>query len=130
MSEINKKVLASPKARKFARELGINIHEISGSERNGRVIESDIKSFISSKVNKPINLDDKKIKKEFEHSDFGEIEIKDIPRVKKIASSFLVKSWNTIPHVTNHDEADITEMENFRSSLKDMYTGEKKKLLL
>ena len=128
MSEINKKVLASPKARKFARELGINIHEISGSERNGRVIESDIKSFISSKVNKPINLDDKKIKKEFEHSDFGEIEIKDIPRVKKIASSFLVKSWNTIPHVTNHDEADITEMENFRSSLKDMYTGEKKKI--
>jgi|TARA_A100001011_G_scaffold388714_1_gene468896 pyruvate dehydrogenase E2 component (dihydrolipoamide acetyltransferase) len=128
MSEINKKVLASPKARKFARELGINIHEISGSERNGRVIESDIKSFISSKVNKPINLDDKKIKKEFEHSDFGEIEIKDIPRIKKIASSFLVKSWNTIPHVTNHDEADITEMENFRSSLKDMYTGEKKKI--
>ena len=128
MSEINKKVLASPKARKFARELGINIHEISGSERNGRVIESDIKSFISSKVNKPINLDDKKIKKEFEHSDFGEIEIKDIPRIKKIASSFLVKSWKKITHVNNHDEADITEMENFRSSLKDMYTGEKKKI--
>ena len=128
MSEINKKVLASPKARKFARELGINIHEISGSERNGRVIESDIKSFISSKVNKPINLDDKKIKKEFEHSDFGEIEIKEIPRVKKLASTYLVNSWTNIPHVTNHDEADITEMESFRNSLTDLYTGEKIKI--
>ena len=54
-----------------------------------------------------------KIKNEFEHSDFGEIEIKDIPRVKKLASTYLVNSWNTIPHVTNHDEVDVTEMENF-----------------
>ena len=66
-----------------------------------------------------------KIKNEFEHSDFGEIEIKDIPRVKKLSSKYLTNSWTTIPHVTNHDEADITEMESFRSSLTDMYTGEK-----
>jgi len=79
----------------------------------------------------PIEVKDTKpdkIKNEFEHSDFGEIEIKDIPRVKKLSSKYLINSWTTIPHVTNHDEADITEMESFRSSLTDMYTGEKIKI--
>ena len=51
MSEKEKKVLASPKARKFARELGVNITQIEGSERQGRVIESDIKHFVSSHIN-------------------------------------------------------------------------------
>ena len=123
--------LASPKERKFARELGVDINQISGSERQGRVIENDIKNFISSKINKtPLKKEtkSKKIVSEFSHSDFGDIEIKDIPRVKKLASSYLLNSWTTIPHVTNHDEADITEMEEFRNSLTDMYTGEKKKI--
>ena len=123
------KTAASPNARKFARELGVNINQITGSERHGRVLESDIKNFISTKINKTDNLQEKKkIKIEYPHSDFGEIEIKDMPRVKKLASTYLVNSWTTIPHVTNHDEADITEMEDFRNSLKDTYTGEKKKI--
>ena len=122
---------ASPKARKFARELGVNINQVIGSEKGGRVIEDDIKKFVSSKSTnnyqakeiKPI-----KIKNEYDHADFGKVEIKDIPRVKKLASTYLTNSWTTIPHVTNHDEADITEMESFRSSLKDIYTGEKIKI--
>ena len=122
---------ASPKARKFARELGVNINQVVGSEKDGRVIEDDIKKFVSSKAAnnyqakeiKPI-----KIKNEYEHADFGKVEIKDIPRVKKLASTYLTNSWTTIPHVTNHDEADITEMESFRTSLKDVYTGEKIKI--
>ena len=122
---------ASPKARKFARELGVDIAQVMGREKDGRVIEDDIKKFVLSNP-KNINeiKDDKtnKIKNEFEHSDFGEIEIKDIPRVKKLSSTYLTNSWTTIPHVTNHDEADITEMENFRSSLTDVYTGEKIKI--
>jgi len=122
---------ASPKARKFARELGVDIAQVTGSEKDGRVVESDIKKFVSLKSkNISETKEDKKnkIKNEFEHSDFGEIEIKDIPRVKKLSSVYLTNSWTTIPHVTNHDEADITEMENFRSSLTDMYTGEKIKI--
>jgi pyruvate dehydrogenase E2 component (dihydrolipoamide acetyltransferase) len=122
---------ASPKARKFARELGVDINEINGSKRQGRVIENDIKDFIYSKINKPTKINETKLKKaisDYSHSDFGEVEVKDIPRVKKLASTYLVNSWTTIPHVTNHDEADITEMENFRTSLTDMYTGEKKKI--
>ena len=122
---------ASPKVRKFARELGVNINEIVGSERQGRVIENDVKNFIATKVNSDqlkIETQPKKIVSEFSHTDFGEVEIKDMPRVKKLASTYLVNSWTTIPHVTNHDEVDITEMEDFRTSLTDMYTGEKKKI--
>ena len=122
---------ASPKARKFARELGVDIAQVIGSEKDGRVVEDDIKKFVSSKSKNISEIkEDKKnkIKNEFEHSDFGEIEIKDIPRVKKLSSVYLTNSWTTIPHVTNHDEADITEMENFRSSLTDMYSGEKIKI--
>ena len=122
---------ASPKARKFARELGVDIVQVTGSEKDGRVIEEDIKKFVSSKPKNIIEIKEEKtnkVKNEFKHSDFGEIEIKEISRVKKLSSVYLTNSWTTIPHVTNHDEADITEMENFRSSLKDIYTGERIKI--
>ncbi len=122
---------ASPKARKFARELGVNINEVLGSEKDGRVVEDDIKKFVSLKSlnnNEIKEIKPSKIKNEYEHAEFGKIEIKDIPRVKKLASTYLTNSWTTIPHVTNHDEADITEMEGFRSSLTDSYTGEKIKI--
>ena len=122
---------ASPKVRKFARELGVNINQVNGSERGGRVVESDIKLFVASKSNNlenNENKDNKKIKQEYLHSEFGEVEIKDIPRVKKLSSKYLMNSWTNIPHVTNHDEADITELEEFRASLTDIYTGEKKKI--
>ena len=116
-------VSASPKARKFARELGINIQEVSGSKRLGRVIEKDIKNYVSSKIGKlsiskkqKLNLD---VKKEYDHSEFGDVEIKNIPRIKKIAATHLINSWINIPHVTNHDEADITEIEEFRNTLID-----------
>ena len=122
---------ASPKARKFARELGVDINQVKGSEKDGRVVEYDIKKFVSAKSitnNEIKEISPKKIRNEFAHSDFGNIEIQDIPRVKKLASSYLSNSWKTIPHVTNHDEADITEMETFRNSLTDNYTGEKIKI--
>ena len=122
---------ASPKVRKFARELGVDIKQVAGSERKGRVIESDIKLFVASKSNNLVNNENKsneKTKQEYSHSEFGEVEIKDIPRVKKLSSKYLMNSWTNIPHVTNHDEADITELEEFRTSLTDIYTGEKKKI--
>ena len=111
---------ASPKVRKFARELGVDINQVVGSEREGRVIEKDVKLFVASKSKNLINNENKinaKIKQEYPHSDFGEVEIKDIPRVKKLSSKYLINSWTNIPHVTNHDEADITELEEFRTSL-------------
>tara|TARA_B100001287_G_C22681544_1_gene530717 strand:- start:1029 stop:1943 length:915 start_codon:yes stop_codon:yes gene_type:complete len=126
LDDLTSLVPASPKVRKFARELGVDINKVSGSERIGRVTEEDIKHYVANKSNKVEN--EKKIALEFSHSEFGNVEIKDIPRVKKISSKYLMNSWTTIPHVTNHDEADITEVEEFRNSLKDNYTGEKKKI--
>ncbi len=124
---MNKKTKpASPKVRKFARELGANIVEIKGSQRSGRISEEDVKNFIKKQFSSKKTLEKKELpKNDYEHNDFGEIEIKDLPRVKKISSIQLVKSWTEIPHVTQHDEIDITEMEDFRSSLRDFYTGEK-----
>ena len=130
-SNVTDILAASPKARKFARELGVDINQVEGSEKDGRVVEDDIKKFVSFKSIKNTEIKEikpKKIKNEFEHSDFGKVEIQDIPRVKRLASIYLSNSWTTIPHVTNHDEADITEMETFRNSLKDNYTGEKIKI--
>ena len=125
-------VAASPKVRKFARELGVDINKVVGSERQGRVTEEDVKIFVSNNIfNKKeseVKKSEEKILLEYQHSEFGEVDKKDIPRVKKLSSKYLINSWSKIPHVTNHDEADITELEEFRNSLTDVYTGEKKKI--
>ena len=124
-TNLSSTVPASPKVRKFARELGVDIKNVKGSERAGRVIEDDVKLFVFKKSNQNEQINSKKdenIKLEYTHSEFGDIEIKDIPRVKKLSSKYLINSWTQIPHVTNHDEADITEMEEFRNSLTDIYT--------
>ena len=116
---------ASPKVRKFARELGTNVLEITGTQRAGRVSEEDVKNFIRSQVTVSDGKIEKKIyKEEYPHEEFGKIELKDIPRVKKLSGPQLVRSWTEIPHVTQHEEIDITEMEQFRSSLYDYYSGE------
>ena len=131
IKDFSSKTSASPKVRKFARELGIDINKVSGSERQGRVTENDIKTFIASASNNTLdnrNIDKENINQEFSHSEFGEIEINEIPRIKKLSSKYLTNAWTNIPHVTNHDEADITELEEFRQSLKDIYTGETKKI--
>ena len=130
---INKKIFATPKTRKFARELGASISEIPGTERAGRITNDDVKNYINNKLNNP-KLDSKNseektnLKVEFDHSDFGEVEVIDMPRIKRIAAPNLSNSWKSIPHVTHHDEADISELEEFRLSLKDRITGEIKKI--
>jgi pyruvate dehydrogenase E2 component (dihydrolipoamide acetyltransferase) len=129
----DKKIFTTPKVRKFARELGAKVSQIKGTERKGRITEEDVKKFINNQLKVSSNIKEdnqpsEKIKNEYNHSDFGEVEIKDITRVKKLAAPYLVNSWKNIPHVTHHDEADITEMEEFRSALTDSFTGEKKKI--
>ncbi len=125
MSDKKEIVSASPKVRKLAREFGANIYEIKGSQREGRVSEDDVKSFIKESISGRVEKKQTLKIEQYEHSEFGEISVKDIPRLKKIAGPHLQKSWSEIPHVTQHDEADITEMEKFRKSLRDLYTGEK-----
>ena len=125
MSNKKEIVSASPKVRKLAREFGADIYQIKGSQREGRVSEEDVKSFVKESLSGKVEKKQSNIPERYAHSEFGEIEIKPIPRLKKIAGPHLEKSWSEIPHVTQHDEADITEMEKFRKSLRDLYTGEK-----
>ena len=118
-------ISASPKTRKFAREVGADLHLIKGSQREGRVNEEDIKAFVKNTLSEKNFKKKENIVQGYNHEEFGEIEAKPIPRIKKIAGPHLQKSWSEIPHVTQHDEADITEMDTFRKSLRDLYTGEK-----
>ena len=124
----NKIKPASPIVRKFIRELGADISKIPGSEKFGRITRDDVKDYIKDKLTSNTFSTPqikKNIKNEYEHNEFGKVEIKDIPRVKRLSGPHLVKSWTEIPHVTQHEEIDITEMEQFRSSLKNLYTGQK-----
>jgi pyruvate dehydrogenase E2 component (dihydrolipoamide acetyltransferase) len=123
---------ASPKIRKFARELGVDIQLVDGSARKGRILEEDVKKFIKGNLNNKVKNDEviKKIEKEeeklpYEHGEFGEIEIRKIPRIKRLSGPHLVKAWNEIPHVTQFDEIDVTDMEHFRKNLIDLNTKEK-----
>ena len=123
---------ASPKIRKFARELGADISKISGTQRAGRVSAEDVKNFVRSQVTvSQGEVQKKEVTKhveEYSHEEFGEIVTQDLPRVKKLSGPHLVRSWTEIPHVTQHDEIDVTDMEQFRNSLYDYYTGEKIKV--
>jgi pyruvate dehydrogenase E2 component (dihydrolipoamide acetyltransferase) len=119
---------ASPNTLKFARELGININNLQGSGRMGRVKKNDIKNYIKnnsiSKVSDMPN-EQNKLELPYEHSEFGEVDVQKIPRIKRLSGPHLVKAWNSIPHVTQHDEIDVTEMEDFRKTLVDLNTKEK-----
>ena len=98
MSQI---IHASPKVRKFARQLGADISQLKGSERNGRITENDVRNFIKNQIKKQENtpkksIKDEKKKLEFDHSEFGEIEITQMPRIKRLAAPNLSESWRTI----------------------------------
>ena len=119
---------ASPNTLKFARELGIDINELQGSGRGGRVKKEDIKNYIKKSnisEKKEITENQEKLDLPYQHSEFGEVDVQKIPRIKRLSGPHLVKAWNSIPHVTQHDEIDVTEMEDFRKKLVDLNTREK-----
>ena len=119
---------ASPNTLKFARELGIDVNELQGSGRGGRVKKEDIKNYVKkSKISekKETTKNQEKLDLPYEHSEFGEVNIQKISRIKRLSGPHLVKAWNSIPHVTQHDEIDVTEMEDFRKKLVDLNTREK-----
>jgi len=130
-------ISASPKVRKFARELGIKLNLITGTARKGRVLEEDIKKYVKKNIGisekKLINTSQTEVvltqKKEdqppYKHDEFGDIDIQKIPRIKRLSGPHLVKSWTEIPHVTQHDEIDVTDMEIFRKTLTNLDTKEK-----
>ncbi len=119
---------ASPNTLKFARELGININNLQGSGRGGRVKKEDIKNFIKTNQHKKVEVVEPKkqeIEQPYDHSEFGPVDVQKIPRIKRLSGPHLIQAWTSIPHVTQHDEIDVTDMEDFRKNLVDLNTREK-----
>ncbi|MCU7932122.1 MAG: dihydrolipoyllysine-residue acetyltransferase [Candidatus Thiodiazotropha sp. (ex Codakia rugifera)] len=116
---------ASPSVRRFARELGVNLSLVKGSGPKGRILKEDVQQFVKQSLRRgetvrssgsPFEMP---AGPEVDYSRFGEIESKPLNRIKKISGAHLHRSWLTVPHVTQFDEADITELEAFRKSQKE-----------
>ncbi len=113
---------ASPSIRKFARELGVDISLVKGSGNKGRVLKEDIQNYVKKSFENPSSsssVTGLQIGEaaQIDFSKFGEIESQPLSRIKKISGSHLHRSWVTVPHVTQFDESDITDLEAFRKSL-------------
>ncbi len=121
------KAYAAPSIRKLARELGANLGSIKGSGDKGRITEADVKSFVKSvltnqgsSVNGGTGLDLLPWPK-VDFTKFGEVEVKERSRIKKLSGANLSRNWVMIPHVTQFDEADITSLEDFRKQINEEY---------
>ncbi len=114
---------ATPSVRHFARELGVDLSRVQGTGRKGRVLRDDVTRFVKGELAAgsaggepgsgipPVPVVD--------FAKFGEVEIQALTRIQKISGQHLRRAWLNVPHVTHHDEADVTEMEAFRQSLKE-----------
>ena len=124
--ETGDKPHASPSVRKFARELGVDLHVVRGSGPKGRILHSDIQAFVKGIVQGkaperakpaggalPFNLP---AWPEVDFAKFGPVEAKPLSRIQKLSGPYLHRNWISIPHVTQFDEADITDLEAFRKA--------------
>jgi len=113
------KAYASPSVRRFARELGVDLGNVSGTSRKGRINRDDVKGFVKKTMATGGSGTALGIKPmpEIDFSQFGETENQALSKINKLTGEFLHRSWVTVPHVTQFDEADITEMEAFRKQM-------------
>ncbi|MBT8422924.1 MAG: dihydrolipoyllysine-residue acetyltransferase, partial [Gammaproteobacteria bacterium] len=110
---------AGPAMRKFARELGVDLGRVGGSGKKGRVTRDDITAFVKSVMSGAVSTGPAlpEVPK-VDFSKFGPIEVKKLSRIQKISGPRLHASWVNLPHVTQHDLADITDLEKQRKALK------------
>jgi len=123
------KVYASPSVRKIAREFGVDLGFVKGSAKKNRIVKDDIKAYVKEQLNKPANAGGSGFGfnlpelKEIDFSQFGEIETVELSRIQKISGPSLHRNWVSIPHITQFDEADITELEKFRKEQNALADG-------
>ena len=113
---------ASPSVRRFARELGVDLGRVSGTGLKGRITHEDVKSFVKGVLAgsaAPPGGGTLPPVPEVDFAAFGPVEVQPLTRIQRISGPRLHASWVNVPHVTQHDEADITDMEALRASLKD-----------
>jgi pyruvate dehydrogenase E2 component (dihydrolipoamide acetyltransferase) len=124
------KAHASPSVRKFARELGVDVNEVSGTGPKGRILQEDVQAFVKGAMTRARTVPPAPAAgaalggglnllpwPEVDFARFGPIETQPLSRIKKISGANLARNWVMIPHVTNNEEADITELEAFRVEL-------------
>ncbi len=116
---------ATPSVRHFARELGVGLSRVRGTGRKGRVLRDDVTRFVKGELGEgSIGAGGEPgtgipLVPVVDFAKFGEIALQPLSRIKKISGQHLRRAWLNVPHVTHHDEADVTEMEAFRQSLKE-----------
>ena len=121
------KAHASPSIRHFARELGVDLTRVKGSGEKGRITKNDVQSFVKVALAQPqsgsggsgLQVSAMPV---VDFSRYGVIETKPLSRIKKLSGANLHRNWVSIPHITQHDEADITDMEVFRKELGEEYS--------
>ncbi len=116
-----KKAHASPSVRKFARELGADLSQMTGSGVKNRILKEDVKTWVKQALSQGNQGGGLAVEPmpEIDFSQFGDIEIQQLTRINKLTGKFLHRNWVSIPHVTQFDEADITELEKFRKQLNE-----------
>jgi pyruvate dehydrogenase E2 component (dihydrolipoamide acetyltransferase) len=126
------KAHASPAIRRFARELGVEVAQVKGNGVKGRVTKDDIQNYVKAALAQPRGTGGNGLQvlasPVIDFAKFGAIETKPLSRIKKISGANLHRNWVTIPHVTQFDEADITDMEAFRKELGAEYAAQNIKI--
>ena len=121
----NAKVHGSPSVRAFARELGVNLALVNGSGPKRRILKEDVQAFVKAELSRPrggaaggTGLSVLEMP-QVDFAKFGAIEVRPLTKIKKVSGANLHRNWVTAPHVTQHEEADITELEAFRKAMGD-----------
>jgi len=113
---------ASPAVRKFARELGVDLAKVHGSGMNERIFRSDVQNFIKSAIAQPARTGaatplELAAWPKIDFTKFGAVETRPLSRIRRLSKSNLARNWVMIPHVTQFDEADVTDLEAFRREI-------------
>ena len=117
----NTSVHSGPATRKLAREFGIDLSQVKGSGPKGRIIKEDLHAFVSSKLNSKYQEGFQHSQPDIDYSKWGDISIEKLSKFQKTASKNLHSSWINIPHVTQHNDSDITDLLELRSDLNKKY---------
>ena len=114
-------VHAGPSVRRFARELGVNLSRVTGSGPKNRILREDVQAYVKTELAHPRDSGGGLAfslapMPQIDFAKFGEVQLRKLSRIKKLSGANLHRNWVSIPHVTQHDESDITELEAFRKS--------------
>jgi pyruvate dehydrogenase E2 component (dihydrolipoamide acetyltransferase) len=114
----NSAIYASPAVRRFARELGVDLNRVKGTGRKGRIVKDDVQGFVKKVMSEPASAGGPGLPAMpvIDFSKFGEIEREPLTRIQRLSLVNVHRSWLHVPHVTQHDQTDVTEMEAFRKN--------------